>query len=178
MSDTPTPQTPDIPGPATPGPDALATPGPDAPAAPDASAALDAFDALDPDRIVAERYVTVRAAGQELSVSFDPFGSHGSADRETVVRLLPRARALLADFAAVRERATEYLWEWGADGESTEEERAAFRREMVPTTLTVTEGAGTEVHFENAGEDYLLDGYWPVVHHDADMNPVRVTVEA
>ncbi|MBY6307361.1 hypothetical protein [Streptomyces clavuligerus] len=155
-------------------PDTTPTP----PTVPGGTAPALASDTLDPDRIVAERYVTVRAAGQELSVTFAPFGSTVPADRETVVRLLPRARTLLADFAAVRERATEYLWDWGAEGEETEEEKAAFLRDVLPSALTVADGAGTEVHYENIGEEYMLDGYWPVVHHDAGLNPVRVTVEA
>ncbi|MER6914769.1 hypothetical protein ABT354_24105 [Streptomyces sp. NPDC000594] len=147
-----------------------------------------AFTAL--DRIAGERYVTVRVAGQELAVTFDSLGG-GHPDAGTIAGLLPRARALLADFAAVRERATAYLWEWGAHGEEPAdnpgdnpgeepggEERAAFLRKMVPTTLAVTSATTAELHYEDVGEEYMLDGYWPVVHHDAAMTPVEVTVEA
>ncbi|MEU9605797.1 hypothetical protein [Streptomyces sp. NPDC048057] len=151
-------------------------PAPGGPPAPDDVTAL--------DRLAAAGDVTVRAGGHDLLVMVDEVGSAERLTPEAVAALLPRVRLVLADFAAVRERAAAFLWEWGAQGEETEEERARFHRVMVPTTLTVTGAAQFAVHFEArptehaADAPYLLDGYWPAVHLDAELLPDRVTIEA
>ncbi|MFH8616273.1 hypothetical protein ACH4E8_14520 [Streptomyces sp. NPDC017979] len=133
-------------------------------------------------RLAAAGDVTVRVDGRDLVVMVDQSGSAQRSTPEEVAALLPRVRSVLADFAAVRERATAFLWEWGAEGEETEEERAGFHRDVLPGTLTLTVTDAREarfaVHFDSRNEAYLLDGYWPAVHLDADLHPDRVTIEA
>ncbi|MEU5979240.1 hypothetical protein [Streptomyces sp. NPDC047315] len=122
--------------------------------------------------------VTVRVGGQDLVVMVDRLLSAERVGPEEVAALLPRVRSVLAEFAAVRERAAAFLWEWGAEGGETEEERAGFHRDMAPTTLTVTAAAQFALHFESRSGSYFPDGYWPAVHLDGDLRPDRVTVEA
>ncbi|MGW4202636.1 MFS transporter [Streptomyces sp. NPDC004726] len=130
------------------------------------------------DRIVDERYVTVRAGDQDLVVTFDSIDPDRRLDPETIRGLLPHVRSLLADFAAVRERATEYLWSWGAQGDETDAEKTEFLRDVIPSTLVVSGPTTSELHYENVDEKYMMDGYWPAVHFDRDMTAVKVTVEA
>jgi hypothetical protein len=134
------------------------------------------------ERIVDERYVTVRAGGQDLvvtahSVELDLDAEEGPGARD-IMATLPRVRAVLADFAAVRERATEYLWAFGATGDESDEEKANFLREMVPSTLVIAGPAAIELHYDDISEKYMPQGYWPAVHLDADLTPVEVSVEA
>jgi hypothetical protein len=137
------------------------------------------FGAL--ERLVEEKAVTVRAADQDLVVMAHSAWPHLEEERHrdprTVVALLPRIRSVLGDFATVRERATEYLWQWGASGEETAQERARFLGEAVPSILVVGPTA-IEVHYEDLGEPYMMEGYWPAVHFDQDGIAVNVTVES
>ncbi|MGX2993515.1 hypothetical protein JNUCC64_04335 [Streptomyces sp. JNUCC 64] len=145
-------------------------PGAAAPSGPDDFTALDG--------LADQRYVTVRAGGQELTVTVDSPDPAGEPGAAAVTALLPRVRSLLTGFAVLRERAVEHLWEWGAEGTETAGERAEFLRDAVPSTLVVTAAGTAQLHFEGLAADRTLDGYWPAVHHDAEGRPVRVTVEA
>ncbi|MFE0427671.1 hypothetical protein [Streptomyces sp. NPDC058953] len=140
------------------------------------------------DRLAELREVTVRAGGRDLWITLDsgytPHSTEPPLDPGAIAALLPRLRALVADFETVRARATGYLWEWGATGDEPPEEKAAFLRDMVPTTLAVTSAAELELHYEDmgamgdTGDSYMMEGYWPVVRHDGELNPVAVTVES
>ncbi|GAA2261269.1 hypothetical protein GCM10010232_60910 [Streptomyces amakusaensis] len=124
------------------------------------------------DDILRQRYVTVPAAGRQVSLSFE------DADRETVAALLPQARAVLAAFARLSEEATAFLWAWGAEGDESAEEAAAFLASMNPTTVVIGPSGAFALHYEEVDEEHFLDGYWPAVHFTAGLTPEKVTVEA
>jgi hypothetical protein len=130
------------------------------------------------DQIVEERYVTVSAGDQDLTVTAESIDPDQRLDPQTVIAVLPRIKSLLADFAALRERATEYLWAWGAGEEETDDDKAEFMRNMVPSTLVIASATTIELHYEDISEKYIQDGYWPAVHFDKDMMPTHVSVEA
>ncbi|MEU5164371.1 hypothetical protein AB0G74_32790 [Streptomyces sp. NPDC020875] len=134
------------------------------------------------DRLPEAREVTVRAAGRDLHITLDSgyreISAEPAIDREGFAALLPRLRALLADFDTVRDRSTGYLWEWGATGEEPPGERAGFLRDMAPTTLAITSAVELELHYEDMSGTHLMEGYWAVVRHDGAMHPVDVTIEA
>ncbi|MFJ8045469.1 hypothetical protein ACIRBX_33675 [Kitasatospora sp. NPDC096147] len=127
------------------------------------------MDATRIAELTAGRSVTVQAGGQDLDLLFE---------EPSAVEALPRVERLLAGFAAVRDRSTAYLWEWDADGTEDARERAAFLAALVPTTLAVTGAGGLVLHYEDIDERYLMDGYWPAVHLDAELAPVEVTIES
>lgn len=148
----------------------------------------DDYSAL--DQLTDDHPVTVHAADQDLVVLVD------SLDAPRIAEALPHVRALLAEFAVVRERATAFLWDFGAtdddNGETsdtsetsetdettnTDNEKAAFFRDMLPTTLVINDAPAIQLHYEDISEQYMLDGYWPAVHIDRDLNPIEVTVES
>lgn len=118
------------------------------------------------------RYLTVRVEDQPISLSFDP---HEPA---VITTLLPHTGELLSTFARIRADATEFLWNWGAEGDESADERAGFFRDVVPTSLVVQGSGEFTVHFEEVSEDLFLDGYWPAVHFSRERRPLSVTVEA
>ncbi|WP_019632693.1 hypothetical protein [Actinomadura atramentaria] len=112
------------------------------------------------------------ATAGELLIMFDNAG----ADR--VEELLPHVRGLLAAMDEIGPAAVAHLWDWGATGDETAEEKAAFLAEVRPTSLVVYRSGDFELHFEKVPDGAFLDGYWPVVLHRADGRPVDVFVDA
>jgi hypothetical protein len=149
---------------------APAQPPPGPASAPDPYAAL--------ERLAGEGTAEVGAGGLTLHVHIESGALGDRPAPEAVAALLPRLRTVLDGLPAIRERATEYLWRWGATDDSTEEEREAFLRDLVPTSLVVADGEGLQLHYEDVDERYVMDGYWPAVHLDRELNPVKVTIEA
>ncbi|WP_405810373.1 hypothetical protein OG524_13465 [Streptomyces sp. NBC_01520] len=131
-----------------------------------------AWGELPADEIVRRQYVVVPAAGQELSVSFDCAGP------EKVAELLPHTREVVADFGQVRRTGAEFLWDWGANGDESEEDRVGFLDAVAPTDLVVFRSGDFEVHFDDASGRYFPDGYWGAVQYRRDMTPESGTMEA
>lgn len=132
----------------------------------------DTMDESAYDELLDRGYVTVRAADQHISVSFD------TREAAVITALLPQAGELLSTFDRIRADATAFLWNWGAEGDGSEDERLGFLRDMRPTTLVVLGSGEFAVHYEEVSEDLFLDGYWPAVHFSTERAPVSVTVEA
>ncbi|MGE7433008.1 MULTISPECIES: hypothetical protein [Kitasatospora] len=124
------------------------------------------------ERLVRQRYVTVSAADQELTVGFD------GADLQAVAELLPRAREVLADFAALRQAGAEFLWGWGAEGGEPEEEKTHFLEAVTATALVAERAGGFTVNFEDSSGTYCQEGYWYAVRFRGDRTPFAVTREA
>ncbi|MFD8783644.1 hypothetical protein [Kitasatospora sp. NPDC059599] len=110
--------------------------------------------------------------GRRLEMWFD------SAGPEKTAELLPHARRLVAEFDRIRRDGTAFIWTAFAEGDETEEEKARFPEVMTPHTLVVYRSGDFEVHFEEPGNRYFMDGYWPAVQYRADLTPVHVTIEA
>ncbi|KQX78823.1 hypothetical protein AB0K86_07845 [Streptomyces clavifer] len=131
-----------------------------------------AWGGLPADEIVRRRYVVVPAAGQDLSVSFDCAGP------EKVAELLPHALEVVAEFGRIRRTGAEFLWDWGANGDESEEDRAGFLDAVAPTDLVVLRSGDFEVHFDDVSGRYFPDGYWGAVQYRRDMTPASGTMEA
>ncbi|WP_018352653.1 hypothetical protein [Longispora albida] len=101
-----------------------------------------------------------------------------SDDETPFVDLLPHARRIIAAFDQVHRESLAFLWSWGATGDETAEDQARFRDELRPETVTLHPSGAFVVHYAVTAGRHFPDGYWPAVHHHADLTPARVTVEA
>ncbi|MET8176006.1 hypothetical protein [Streptomyces clavifer] len=146
--------------------------GPRGPSASDLPSPGASWGELPADEIVRRQYVVVPAAGQDLSVSFDCAGP------EKVAELLPHAREVVAEFDQVRRTGAEFLWDWGANGDESEEDRAGFLEAVAPADLVVFRSGDFEVHFGDASGRFFPDGYWGAVQYQRDMTPASGTMEA
>jgi hypothetical protein len=119
---------------------------------------------------VGQALVTV--GDHEVWLTFD------CADPEKVAELLPRARELLMDIDRLSRDGAELLWTMTTEGDKTESDKAGFFAGMTATSLVIYLTGDFELHYEEAGETFFMEGYWPSVQFLADRTPVGFIIEA
>ncbi|MGF2947650.1 hypothetical protein [Microbacterium alcoholitolerans] len=99
------------------------------------------------------------------------------SDPATIERLLPRARAVIAELDSIRRRATNAIITHFSDGEPTagdlDEGAADLQLDAIETTTDET-----VLHFTDSCGEHFPDGYWPAVHIDTEGGVAEVTVES
>jgi hypothetical protein len=64
------------------------------------------------------------------------------------------------------------------EGDKTESDKAGFFAGMTATSLVIYLTGDFELHYEEAGETFFMEGYWPSVQFLADRTPVGFIIEA
>lgn len=126
----------------------------------------------DGDTVIHDWYAGSATVGaHELELMID------GSDPADVEKLLPRARAVVADIDSIRRQATDAIIDHFSDGDPTaadlDEGAADLQLDAIETTYDEV-----VLHFTDTCGEHFPDGYWPAAHLDADGRVAEVTVES
>lgn len=126
----------------------------------------------DGEELVHDWFVgTVQAGDDDVEIMLE------STTVEEASVLLPRVRQIIADFEALRRRASDAVVTRFSQGEPEQDELDDAASELAVDTIEASADGTIVLHLTDGG-DHFPEGYWPAVHLAADDSVVDVTVES
>ncbi|NJP48255.1 hypothetical protein [Actinacidiphila epipremni] len=108
----------------------------------------------------------------EVTLEFD------SMSRRRILELLPAVHALLADLPLLWDRALTYLWEQGTDDDRAATGPADFRAAFRLMGVVVYHSGDFGLDLDDAGKEFVEDGYWARINFRADGSPAELVMMA
>lgn len=115
---------------------------------------------------------TVSDGDSEIELMID------GTDVESVLPLLPRLRAVVAELGSIRRTASDAVFTQFSDVEPEPHELDEGARDLRLEAIEATADGTFVLHFADSCGEHFPDGYWPAAHIDGEGTVTAVTVES
>jgi len=99
-----------------------------------------------------------------------------SMSRHRIGELLPAVHGLLTELPRLWDRALTYLWEQGTDEQRADADPADFRDAFRLMGVVVYHSGDFGLDLDDAGKEFVEDGYWARVDFHADQAPAGLVM--